>query len=515
MGELAARVKNATQRFARRAVVARVADRSWRGQALAVVAALGLMVFMVRVIGAGWPKHFTIFFPDSFSFKHVAALTPFDPGFYAAERPIAFPTLLFLLGRSTVVTVVVQTFLYGLAYLFIAMTAWRLLRNREAGVVCAFLLLTIGLEPRFALWNSHILSESFGMTLAVLSVAGWWRFSTVPTVRNLNYAGIATVGWLTVRDSNVPNWIAVGVPALLIASFWWRSAGPRLRRTLRYWGVAMLIVCIGVALTQSANGRNRYATINNVGTRVLPDKEITRWFEDQGMPVDDKLLARTGQSSFDKSWDMLTNADLTEFRKWADGSGQRVMLESYVRFLPHWLDKLSDDLPVILRSDLSGYDAFGVANRLPDAAPAQINGPTTRTGLAVWTAISVAALVLAAVRRRGLQAIVLGLLLASTFVDLYMAYIGDSVEVQRHMVGPLSRMALIMVICFGIGIDTLIGLVPPRRRAASQSSTAGQPPVLPPAAESSASSGVADEVADDAADDAADEAPALVGSEVT
>jgi len=60
---------------------------------------------------------------------------------------------------------------------------------------------------------------------------------------------------------------------------------------------------------------------------------------------------------------------------------------------------------------------------------------------------------------------VLGLLLASSFIDLYMAYIGDSVEVQRHMVGPLSRMALIMVICFGIGIDTLIGLVPPRRRS--------------------------------------------------
>ena len=471
MGELATRVKNATQRFAQRAILARLSDRSWRGQATSVIAALGLMVFMVRVLGAGWPKHFTIFFPDSFSFKHVAELTPFSPAYYAAERPIAYPTLLFLLGRSTLLTVVVQTFLYGIAYIFVAMTAWRLLRRREAGLVCAFLLITIGLEPRFALWNSHILSESFGMTLAVLSVAGWWRFSTVPTVRNLHYAGIATVGWLTVRDSNVPNWIAVAVPALLIASLWWRTAGPRLRRALRYWGVVMLIVCVGVALTQSANGRNRYATINNVGTRVLPDKKLTEWFHDQGMPVDAALLERTGQSSFDDNWDMLTNPDLTEFRRWADGSGQRVMLLSYVRFLPHWLDNLSHDLPIILRSDLSGYDAFGVAGRLPDAAPAQINGPTTRNGLLVWTIISVAGLVLAAVRRRGLQAIVLGLLLASSFIDLYMAYVGDSVEIQRHMVGPLSRMALIMVICFGVGIDALIELVPTRLRPIAATTT--------------------------------------------
>jgi len=176
-----------------------------------------------------------------------------------------------------------------------------------------------------------------------------------------------------------------------------------------------------------------------------------------------------------------------------------VMLVSYVRFLPHWLDKLDDDLPVILRSDLSGYDAFGVAGRLPEAAPAQINGPTTRTGLLVWTVISVAALVLAAVRRRGRQAIVLGLLLASTFIDLYMAYIGDSVEVQRHMVGPLSRMALIMVICFGVGLDTLIGLVPSRRRASDERSA--------PDDETTAES------APVVAEPEDDPAPVLVGSE--
>ena len=39
---------------------------------------------------------------------------------------------------------------------------------------------------------------------------------------------------------------------------------------------------------------------------------------------------------------------------------------------------------------------------------------------------------------------------------MYMAYVGDSVEVQRHMVGPLSRMALVMVICFGVGLDVVV-----------------------------------------------------------
>ena len=428
-----------------------------------MVAALGLLVFVVRVLGQAWPKHFTMFFPDSFSFKNAARLTPFSPGFYAAERPIAYPTLLFLLGRSTVATVVVQTLLSGLVYLFAAFAGSRLLRHREARPLVAFLVITIGLEPRFALWNTHILSESLGITLAVASVVCWWRFAAEPAVRRLHWAGVATLGWLTVRDSNVPPWLAVGVPGLIIASFWWRSADRRLRRAMRVWGIATLIVCIGVTLTQSANGRNRYATINNVGTRVLPSAELTRWFVGEGMPLDDALRKRTGADSFVNNWDVLRSPDLATFRRWADGSGQRVMLLSYARFAPHWLRALRRDLHVLLASNQAGYDAFGVAARLPGPAPDQINGPTSPLGLLVWTLIAVGGVGLAAWRRRRVEAVVLGLLLASTFVDLYMAYVGDSVEVQRHVVGPLARMALVMTFCLGIGLDALIDVVRSKR----------------------------------------------------
>lgn len=467
MDQLVTSAVDTIRRFRARAIRPRLADPAWRIQAALIGSTLGLLVFATRVLGATWPGKFRIFFPDSFSFINAARHTPFSPSFYVAERPIAYPSLLFLLGRSTVVTVVVQTLLYGLAYLFAAFSVWTVLRQTEARIVGAFLVITIGLEPRFALWNTHILSESLGMTLAVCSVVTWWRFSADPTKRRLNWAGIATVAWLTARDSNVPPWLAIGVPALLLASWLWRSADPSLRRGLRTWGIVTLVVCVGIALSQSSNGRNRYATMNNVGTRVLPDPELTAWFADQGMPLDDALIARTGSNSFDNNWDMLVSPDLEQFRRWADSSGQSQMLLSYARFAPHWLGELNDDLAVLLSADQSSYDAFGVIARLPDPAPAQINGPTTRMGLLVWTVLCLIALVLAAIRRRGIQAVVLGLLLASCFVDVYMAYVGDSVEVQRHMVGPLSRMSLVMVLIFAVGLDVVIEMSRGRRRRES------------------------------------------------
>ena len=441
---------------------------SRRDQALAseiVVAftAIAVLLFMVRVFGGMWPRNFKIFFPDSFSFLNAARHTPFSPAFYAAERPIAFPTLLFLLGRSTALTIFVQTALYALAFVFAARTAWMVLRHHVARVAGIAALCVIALEPRFALWNSHILSESIGMTLSLMSVMLWWRFSSQPTVVRLRWASLATIAWLTARDSNVPPWAAVGVPALLLASFWWRSADRDLRLAMRRWAAVTLVVCVGVTLTQAANGRNRYATLNNVGQRVLPYENLTNWFVGQGMPMSDALRERTGSSSFDDQWKMLESEDLAEFRAWARGPGQREMLMSYARFAPHWVRSLKNDLPVLLASNQAEYDAFHVAARLPKAASNQLGGPTTPFGLLIWTLAAVGGIALA-LRQRRVQAVVLSLLLASTFVDLYMAYVGDSVEVQRHMVGPLSRMAIILVMCVAIGVDSIAVAVKQRRR---------------------------------------------------
>ena len=435
-------------------VVRRLTDRTWLSSAAVVLSGAGVALFMVRVLGAAWPGRYKIFFPDSFSFITAAKLTPFSPAFYAAERPIAFPTLLFLLGRSTVVTVVVQTFLYAIAYVFAARIACRLLHHAEVKVVASFMIVMVGLEPRFALWNTHILSESLGMTLALVSVVSWWRFSADCSVARLRWAALTTIAWLVARDSNVPPWLAVGVPALLLASVFWKSADVSLRRALRRWGIITLVICLAVAMTQAANGRNRYATMNNVGLRVLPDRDLTKWFIDQGMPVNDALVERTGFSSFDNDWKMLNSPDLAEFRNWAQSSGQRSMLVSYVRFLPHWVKMLGKDIPVLLNSDQSAYDAFEVSKRLPEPLGGGIGGPQTGWGLRVWTLMSCCGLLLAA-RRRRVQSLVLGLLLLSTYVDLYMAYVGDSVEVQRHMVGPLARMTIVMLLCIALGVDSL------------------------------------------------------------
>ncbi|HRE01976.1 MAG TPA: hypothetical protein PLV68_11805, partial [Ilumatobacteraceae bacterium] len=183
-----------------------------------------------------------------------------------------------------------------------------------------YLVITLAIEPRFALWNTHILSESLGMTLAVVSVVCWVRFAHNPAASTVRWAALATIGWMLTRDSNVIPALAATVPAMLAASWWWRSAGERLRSSLRVWAVVLIAVGLVVSVAQADSGRNRYPTMNNVGLRVLPNPGLTAWFAGHGMPVDATLLGRAGHSSFDDGFAMLTWPELAEFRRWADTS---------------------------------------------------------------------------------------------------------------------------------------------------------------------------------------------------
>jgi len=40
-------------------------------------------------------------------------------------------------------------------------------------------------------------------------------------------------------------------------------------------------------------------------------------------------------------------------------------------------------------------------------------------------------------------------------VDLYLTFAGDSLEVGRHLVGPLDRLSVMLVISIAIGADAI------------------------------------------------------------
>jgi hypothetical protein len=289
--------------------------------------------------------------------------------------------------------------------------------------------------------------------------------------------------WLVVRDAHVLPATVVSVPVLLLVAWLGKSLGDGIRRTLALGAAIVLLTAVYSYFAQSSSHRATLSFHNVVGVRILPDRQLTNWFADHGMPLDDALRTRTGKSGLDDDFYKSTDPAFAKYRHWARGAGPRALAESLVVEGPHYVDLLYDDLPSVLRADVHYYDTQGVYNRLPREMPLQLGGPTTRKGLTIWLAVAAAALAAALVlaftfqRRRGIGVVVFGAsALVLTLLELYTTWVGDPLEVQRHLVGTLSRLSVIFLVIIASAVD--VGLDAWRARP-PRAHEPPAPPALP------------------------------------
>jgi hypothetical protein len=270
----------------------------------------------------------------------------------------------------------------------------------------------------------------------------------------VTWAWLATGAWILVRDTNVLPTVLVLLPVAL-ACTWAAPGGDRgVRRRLLGGALAILVVCGYVYVSQAVSHRTQYSVHNVVGMRVLPNAGLTRWFAAGGMLVDDALRGRTNHNAWDDGEAFLRAPELARYRTWARGPGGRRLLLSMVVRGPDWWKGLHHDLPGILGEDDRAYDNYAVFDRFPHHLPAPFGTPRTNAGLWAGLLLAAAGLGLAAVdrRRRLLVAVVAGGLL-SAIVDIWCSYVGDPMEVNRHMVGALARLGVLVIVAVALGAD--------------------------------------------------------------
>lgn len=412
--------------------------------------------FLVRLLGQPWP-HFPPTYPDSFSYLKVATRGPFHPHFYFDERPIGYPFFLWLFGRSANLAVIAQTLLYVAAFWTLCRVVYAEMRSVVVGVLMVIFIAAVAIEPRTSVWNTLILSESLSTSLAMFSIAAWFRAAARPSKQTLTWAWVATGVWVAARDTNVLPAMVVIVPSALAIAWVSPHADRILRRRLVTGAVAITLLCGYVYVSQAVTLRNQYPMNNNVGMRILPNAATTKWFVQGGMPLDDALRARTNHNSWDDNAAFLKSPDLAKYRAWARGPGARRMAISMLALAPTWWKRLHGELPNILRDNNAGYDSYGAFKRFPKHMPAPLGAPRTNSGLWAWMLVAIGGLVVAGLtRRRPLLVTVVSLGLFSAIVDVWVSYIGDAMEVNRHLVGPLARLNVLMIIAVALGADNAL-----------------------------------------------------------
>lgn len=438
-----------------------------------LILVFGVVLYVLRVIGPGWRTGFPSFFPDSASYLAVSRLGPFDPSFWWAERAVGVPFMIWLTGGNERLFFLMQTLLFAVAVAFLVSVVLRLFSRRWLAWITAGAITSISVHPRFGLWHLEILSESLALTLSLFMIAAWLRVYLDPSRRHLIIGVAATAAWMSVRDVHVVTGFIIAA-ALLV---WGLAARTWDLRKVALVGAGVLTTCCSyVLLAQGISDRNLPPLINNVGERVLPNPEITRTFVELGMPLDDALRARTGADSWSDDQAFLLDPDLEAFRSWADDRGQRALLTSMVVDATFWAETTGNVLRATLPLDFTEYDRHSTSERLPTRL-FWFQGPRTPVQLAVWAAGATAALVAFAMAstvsplRRRMSTLrtvrpettslrrapaMAGVALTAVLADLHVSASGDSVEVQRHVLGSVLRISVLLVIVSALGIQLLL-----------------------------------------------------------
>jgi hypothetical protein len=136
-------------------------------------------------------------------------------------------------------------------------------------------------------------------------------------------------------------------------------------------------------------------------------------------------------------------------------------------------------MPDELRADHSAYDLFGVGDRLPRKLPFGLGGPVNMGQLAMWSVAAAMSLVAMFVsRRRRPHGMVISIAAFVTAADVYVSWLGDSLEVQRHLMGAIARLGVVLAMAVTIGVDELVRPVPgrdPTEDDAPEEAEAGTP----------------------------------------
>ena len=426
----------------------------------------GYAVLRLWVVSATMPATT----PDSVDYARVSHLSLLDPGFYGAIKPWAVPLLWKLVPDPALVNgsqvgftrmaplVVVQTLISVAAWLFLASVVASLFSTRAGRVISVTVVLLFSLSSAITDWDSVLLSESLSLSLTAVSLGCLLLLVRRPSVFLLCASLGAVFLWSSTRDTNA-WYVLFALPVVALGL--WRAGRARLGLAL---ALGALAIVAGVQLSFAAGHRGDLPTTNAMIYQMATQPGAIQFFVSEGMPVRRDLLWLLSERPIYRNHH---DPRLAPFRAWFAGHGK----QSYLRWLAaHPEISLGPPLRNVghlyapMPSELAIYRSPGSRSSLPRALDHLVY-PRRSGGLAAFALLALLSAAFLA-RKGGIDrlAIVPAAVLLSTLPVALIVWNGDSVELDRHLLGGaiLARLGVLVLAC--IAVDGLLVHMSAHRR---------------------------------------------------
>ena len=382
-------------------------------------------------------------FPDTGTYMHTAAQPLLSSGFWLGWRTFTVPVFYRLLPDSNAARAAGQLAVSIICWTLLAVVAARAVQRLR--LVVFALVLVFSLTVWITQWDSVILSESLGLSLAAAAVAAWILLLRNPGLWTASAAAVVSGLWALVRPEN-------GVLALLMVPLVlvWAVVARRTRVGLIL--SLVLIAASGVSVLDTyrpgAQEADLLPMLDVIGTRVLPNRGQLAFFRSAGMPTPSVLLSFSGQDIPRQLVD--SDPRLAPFRHWLLTDSRQTLAE-YLLLHPGYVIRslYQDDSDLLDPRLTAGYRATGTSAVVPEAVT-NVLYPPWPTYVAVWFVLLIPAAVVLARRRAGGIWVLPAAILLLQIAAMVETWAGGPDEMPRHAVtvGMLTKLSLLLVTLF-------------------------------------------------------------------
>ncbi len=448
---------------------------------VALFAYAGVIVFGASPLrgSPAWPDYVpghVMFGTDSAGYYRASHHVWWERGFFGA--PMIYPLLLQVLVRNLVAVVLVQTALYGAAWIWLARVSARFAARPTMRILIAAILFALALSPELLLWTASISTETLSIAHAVAFLAALVSVAEQPTLRRWTVlVGLVVLGAL-LRDSNTAIALLV-LPAGVVAAVRF----PAWRRFALASAVVCTVVALGVSSLANIGSvpyagddcdvpptsddcppRWLYPLMDTIVIRVVRDEGSYDWFVARGMP--DAAVVKKYTDVYELDIGEFKEPQFDEFREWIYSEGRT----SYLWFLvthPRytlWRPVLADEQIFLPGSDSNlapetrrSYGAY--TGSTPGAIYGWFGAAAFWRWLGlveVWALLVVLALSglpATPLRRDGRLRLALGVGFAVGLLHAVANYHGDAAEVGRHAIAPNAQLRAILWVTTLLAID--------------------------------------------------------------
>ena len=386
------------------------------------------------------------FFPDSMEYLELAKTKSIAEALFSI-RPF-FSILFFkLVVNHSDYIFYLQVIIYFFSCAYLCIVLATLIQNTVLLGISYGVFIYLALYPDFVLWIKTALTESVSLSLAILSLALFLNF--LHRKKGLFLLVVCLIVSANFRDFNAYCSLLYIVP-LAIGCLWKKTK-------MSTASVAFGFIMAGSLFAMwSANHvvdppnktRGYFSMLDNVGPRVLTNPVFVEFFEQQGMPNSQGLMAMKGLYAFDNNFLFYRNTQINEFKHWLQCEGKRVYTNLLWKFPHYTFSELWTN-----RASIFQYDNFAVEFYTPLNFSKLI---TTRYALQIVYCLDFILLFIfctLALRQRSRDRMFRLLLGASYFFlclpMALIAYHADSQEVARHcLMIPFHALLSLMVLIY-------------------------------------------------------------------